>query len=51
MIVFRADGEINTDDLSPAQEAWSRPDIPLHAKSMLLNKTPDIFDQIKKLKR
>jgi aconitate hydratase 2/2-methylisocitrate dehydratase len=51
MIVFKADGEINTDDLSPAQEAWSRPDIPLHAKSMLLNKTPDIFDQIKKLKR
>ena len=50
MIVFRAEGEINTDDLSPAQEAWSRPDIPLHAKSMLLNKTPDIFDQIKKLK-
>ena len=50
MIVFKADGEINTDDLSPAQEAWSRPDIPLHAKSMLLNKTPDIFDQIKKIK-
>ena len=50
MIVFRVEGEINTDDLSPAQEAWSRPDIPLHAKSMLLNKTPDIFDQIKKLK-
>lgn len=50
MIVFKADGEINTDDLSPAQEAWSRPDIPLHAKSMLLNKTPDIFDQIKNLK-
>ena len=50
MIVFRAEGEINTDDLSPAQEAWSRPDIPLHAKSMLLNKTPDIFEQIKKLK-
>ena len=50
MIVFKADGEINTDDLSPAQEAWSRPDIPLHAKSMLLNKTPDIFDQIRNLK-
>jgi len=28
-------GEINTDDLSPAQDAWSRPDIPLHAKAML----------------
>ncbi|MBT5149927.1 MAG: bifunctional aconitate hydratase 2/2-methylisocitrate dehydratase [Nitrosomonadales bacterium] len=50
MIVFKADGEINTDDLSPAQEAWSRPDIPLHAKSMLKNKTPDIFDIINQLK-
>ncbi len=33
--VFRVSGETNTDDLSPAQEAWSRPDIPLHALSML----------------
>lgn len=33
--VFKVPGEINTDDLSPAQEAWSRPDIPLHAKAML----------------
>ena len=32
---FKVDGEINTDDLSPAQDAWSRPDIPLHAESML----------------
>jgi aconitate hydratase 2/2-methylisocitrate dehydratase len=33
-IVFKATGETNTDDLSPAQDAWSRPDIPLHAKAM-----------------
>lgn len=32
--VFRVDGEINTDDFSPASEAFSRPDIPLHALSM-----------------
>ena len=34
---FKVNGEINTDDLSPAQDAWSRPDIPLHAISMLKN--------------
>ncbi len=33
--VFKVVGETNTDDLSPATDAWSRPDIPLHAKSML----------------
>ena len=32
--VFKVEGEVNTDDLSPAQYAWSRPDIPLHALSM-----------------
>ena len=32
--VFKVTGEINTDDLSPAQDAWSRPDIPLHARAM-----------------
>lgn len=35
--VFKVPGETNTDDLSPAPEAWSRPDIPLHALSMLSN--------------
>jgi len=40
-IVFKVPGETNTDDLSPAQEAWSRPDIPLHAKAMLVNKMPN----------
>ena len=38
--VYKVPGETNTDDLSPATEAWSRPDIPLHAKSMLINKMP-----------
>jgi aconitate hydratase 2/2-methylisocitrate dehydratase len=32
--IFKVDGEINTDDFSPAGDAWSRPDIPLHAISM-----------------
>ncbi|NDL00575.1 bifunctional aconitate hydratase 2/2-methylisocitrate dehydratase [Photorhabdus bodei] len=35
--VFKVTGETNTDDLSPAQDAWSRPDIPLHALAMLKN--------------
>ncbi|ECG5664737.1 bifunctional aconitate hydratase 2/2-methylisocitrate dehydratase [Salmonella enterica subsp. enterica serovar Poona] len=35
--VFKVTGETNTDDLSPAPDAWSRPDIPLHAQAMLKN--------------
>ena len=35
--VFKVDGETNPDDLSPAPDAWSRPDIPLHALAMLKN--------------
>ena len=35
LTVFKVSGEINTDDLSPAPDAWSRPDIPLHALAML----------------
>ena len=35
--VFKVPGETNTDDLSPATDAWSRPDIPLHALAMLKN--------------
>jgi len=34
VVIFKATGEINTDDLSPAQDAWSRPDIPLHSRAM-----------------
>ena len=35
--VYKVTGETNTDDLSPAPDAWSRPDIPLHALAMLKN--------------
>ena len=35
LTVFKVSGETNTDDLSPAPDAWSRPDIPLHAQAML----------------
>lgn len=51
VVVFKVDGETNTDDLSPAQEAWSRPDIPLHAKAMLVNKMPDGLTMIETLKQ
>ncbi len=40
--VFKVTGETNTDDLSPAPDAWSRPDIPLHAKAMLKMPRPGI---------
>ncbi|HTJ99433.1 MAG TPA: bifunctional aconitate hydratase 2/2-methylisocitrate dehydratase, partial [Bordetella sp.] len=40
--VFKVTGETNTDDLSPAPDAWSRPDIPLHAQAMLKNARPGI---------
>ncbi len=39
--VFKVPGETNTDDLSPAPDATTRPDIPLHALAMLKNKRPD----------
>ena len=50
-VVFKVPGETNTDDLSPAQAAWSRPDIPQHAKEMLVAKMPDGLDTIAKLKQ
>ena len=40
--IFKVTGETNTDDLSPAPDAWSRPDIPLHAVAMLKNARPGI---------
>jgi aconitate hydratase 2/2-methylisocitrate dehydratase len=40
--VFKVTGETNTDDLSPAPDAWSRPDIPLHALAMLKNERDGI---------
>jgi aconitate hydratase 2/2-methylisocitrate dehydratase len=52
--VFKVTGETNTDDLSPAQDAWSRPDIPLHALAMLKNPREGVSDasaQIAELKQ
>ncbi|MBZ2188006.1 bifunctional aconitate hydratase 2/2-methylisocitrate dehydratase [Alcanivorax sp. JB21] len=53
--VFKVTGETNTDDLSPAQDAWSRPDIPVHANAMLKNErdgiTPDKPGDIGPLKQ
>jgi aconitate hydratase 2/2-methylisocitrate dehydratase len=53
--VFKVTGETNTDDLSPAQDAWSRPDIPLHANAMLKNArdgiTPDKPGEIGSIKQ
>ena len=42
LTVFKVAGEINTDDLSPAPDAWSRPDIPLHALAMHKNGRPGV---------
>lgn len=44
--VFKVSGETNTDDLSPAPDAWSRPDIPLHALAMLKNARPGIHPDV-----
>ena len=49
--VFQVPGETNTDDLSPATDAWSRPDIPLHAKAMLVSKMPEGLELIETLKQ
>ena len=49
--VFKVPGETNTDDLSPATEAWSRPDIPLHAKSMLVSKMDKPLETLEELKK
>ncbi len=52
--IFKVPGETNTDDLSPAPDAWSRPDIPLHALAMLKMPRPNFTDKpletIKELK-
>ncbi len=44
--VFMVEGETNTDDLSPASDAWSRSDIPLHSLSMLKAKNPEGLKEI-----
>jgi aconitate hydratase 2 / 2-methylisocitrate dehydratase len=49
--VFKVEGETNTDDLSPATHATTRPDIPLHATAMLETRMPGGLDLISKLKQ
>ncbi len=44
--VFKVEGEINTDDFSPAGDAWSRPDIPLHALAMGKTRFPNRLKEI-----
>ncbi len=46
--VFKVEGETNTDDLSPAKHAWSRPDIPLHALSMGETRFPGGIEMIRR---
>ena len=46
--VFKVEGEINTDDFSPAGDAWSRPDIPLHALAMGKTRFPGGIEKITK---
>ena len=48
--IFKVEGETNTDDLSPATHATTRPDIPLHALAMLESRIPNALEQINKLK-
>ncbi|WP_300669429.1 bifunctional aconitate hydratase 2/2-methylisocitrate dehydratase [Desulfoluna sp.] len=48
--IFKVEGESNTDDFSPASEAWSRPDIPLHALSMLKSRDKNALNTIETLK-
>lgn len=54
LCVFKVTGETNTDDLSPAQDAPTRPDIPAHALAMLKNERDGIYncqEQVKELKK
>ncbi|MDX2272623.1 MAG: bifunctional aconitate hydratase 2/2-methylisocitrate dehydratase [Cyanobacteriota bacterium] len=48
--IFKVEGEINTDDLSPARHATTRPDIPLHALAMLESRAPASLETIAHLK-
>lgn len=50
LIVFKVDGEINTDDFSPAKYAWSRPDIPLHARHMGETRFPGGIETIREFR-
>lgn len=49
-VVFKVPGETNTDDLSPAQDAWSRPDIPLHALAMYKNPRDGVTNAAEQIK-
>jgi len=51
LTVYKVPGETNTDDLSPASEAFTRADIPLHAQSMLQTRMQKPLETIKKLKK
>lgn len=50
-VVFKVAGETNTDDLSPASDAFTRSDIPLHAQAMLKNRQAGALEKIQKLKK
>lgn len=50
-VIFKVVGETNTDDLSPASEAYTRSDIPLHAKAMLVKRQPGSLEMINELKK
>ena len=49
-VVYKIPGETNTDDLSPAQDAWSRPDIPLHAQAMYKNPREGVTNAAEQIK-
>ena len=50
-VIFKVAGETNTDDLSPAGEAYTRSDIPLHANAMLVKRQPGSLETIGELKK
>lgn len=50
-IAFKVSGETNTDDLSPASDAFTRSDIPLHANAMLKIRQVGSLEKIKELKK
>lgn len=50
-VVFKVAGETNTDDLSPASDAFTRSDIPLHAQAMLKNRQAGALEKIQELKK
>ncbi|WP_122862879.1 bifunctional aconitate hydratase 2/2-methylisocitrate dehydratase [Campylobacter showae] len=50
-VIFKVAGETNTDDLSPASEAYTRSDIPLHANAMLVKRQPGSLEAIRELKK